>query len=271
MDENFNVQEACIEDTTPEYALERNEDIETEEGDVVTPNDEELEAEGVARDEDDKTSLSEQNSVSEPFVSVQYNHKNRDFTKEEAIRYIQKGMHTENLRAKLEYLAKKEGTDINSLVEKLVSGHENLHREHLEAMYGKGNPDIEIGMQIYKQKQSEEYKKIMADSADEGDKQQKYENLNSRLADEYIALKTEMPDAPEYCDLPDSVIIEAAEGNKDLLSAYLCYLYKEKRKIEAAQKMQTAASSASSGRMAIDMGDDMNSSDRNFLLGLWSK
>ena len=103
------------------------------------------------------------------------------------------------------------------------------------------------------------------------EQQARYENLNLRLADEYMALKNEMPDAPEYSDLPDSVIIEAAKGNRDLFSAYLCYLYKERKKVEAAQKTQVAASMASSGKMAVDKGNEMTSSDRNFLLGLWSK
>ena len=273
MDENYNVQEADFEDTIPENATEENEDRGNEEEGIVTPDDDELAEENVVREEEIGThkSSSEKKDVSEPFVSVQYNHKNRDFTKDEAIKYIQKGMHTENLRAKLEYLAQSQGVDINTLVDRMVSGHEMLYKDHLERLYGKDSPDIEVGMQIYKQKQSDEYKKIMSESQEENEQQARYENLNLRLADEYMALKNEMPDAPEYSDLPDSVIIEAAKGNRDLFSAYLCYLYKERKKVEAAQKTQVAASMASSGKMAVDKGNEMTSSDRNFLLGLWSK
>lgn len=271
MDENYNVQKADNQDTIPEYTSEENEDMENEERSVVTPDNDEPTEESVARDEDAQAPSSEEKSASEPFVSVQYNHKNRNFTKEEAIKYIQKGMHTENLRAKLEYLAQRQGVDINTLVERMVSGHEMLYRDHLEKMFGKDSPDVDIGMQIYKQKQSDEYKKIMFESEADNQKHEKYENLNLRLADEYMTLKAEIPEAPEYSDLPDSVIIEAAEGKRDLFSAYLCYLYKEKKKVEAARESQMAASMASSGKMAVDAGNEMTSSDRNFLLGLWSK
>lgn len=273
MDENFNVQEADVLDTTPEYTPEEDENIESDDEGFVTPDDDLSAKENVVRNEDEEaqTSLLEKKEVSEPFISVQYNHKSKDFTKEEAIKYIQKGMHTESLRAKLECIAKEQGTDVNALVDKMLTGHEMLYKQHLEELYGKDSPDVEIGMQIYKQKQSGEYRKVTSESEKENIEEKKYENINSRLADEYITLKSEMPDAPEYCDLPDSVIIEAAEGKKDLFSAYLCHLYKEKRKIEAAQKTQTAANEASSGKMAVDNRNGMTSSDRNFLLGLWSK
>lgn len=273
MDENLNVQRAEVLDTTPEYTLEENESIGSGDEGFVIPDDDLSVNENVVRDEDEaaQTSLSERKEVSEPFISVQYNHKSKDFTKEEAIKYIQKGMHTENLRAKLEYIAKDQGTDVNALVDRMLTGHETLYKQHLEELYGKDSPDVEIGMQIYKQKQSGEYRRITSESEKEKTTEKNYENINSRLADEYMTLKSEMPDAPDYCDLPDSVIIEAAEGKKDLFSAYLCHLYKEKRKIEAAKKTQVAANEASSGKMAVDNRNGMTSSDRNFLLGLWSK
>ena len=92
---------------------------------------------------------------------MQYNHKNRDFTKEEEVNFIQKGMHTENLRNKLEYAATLSGVDINALVDEIVYAPENNHRRYLENMYGKGSEEVEIGMKIYREKQSEEYKKII--------------------------------------------------------------------------------------------------------------
>ena len=72
-------------------------------------------------------------------------------------------MHTESLRNKLEYVAKMQGVDVNTMVDKIVSVPEKLHREQLEKMYGVDAKEVEIGMQIYRQKQSEEYKKIAAE------------------------------------------------------------------------------------------------------------
>lgn len=267
MEENFDIQ-----DTIPEYSQESETDFDSAEDTVVTPNVEEAARENITRDTE---GLPTQESVSEkttePFVSVQYNHKNRDFTKEEAIKFIQKGMHTESLRAKLEYLAKAQGTDVNSLVEKIVTAPEKAYRAHLEQMYGKDSPDVEIGMAIYREKQSDEYKRLIRESENSIGNEEKIKSVNSRLADEYMNLKAEMPDAPEYSELPDSVIIEAAEGKRDLYSAYLRYLHKEKVKIDAAKNTQQAATTASSGKMGQNSEDSMNSADRSFLSGLWEK
>lgn len=267
MEENFDFQ-----GTTPEYSQEKETDFNSTEEAVVTPNAEETDEENITRDTEKlPTQESVSEKVTEPFVSVQYNHKNRDFTKEEAVKFIQKGMHTESLREKLEYLAKAQGTDVNSLVERIVSAPEKAYREHLEQMYGKDSPDVEIGMAIYREKQSNEYKRLMRESENSIEREEKIKSVNSRLADEYMNLKAEMPDAPEYSDLPDSVIVEAAEGKRDLYSAYLRYLHKEKMKIDAAKNTQDAATAASSGAMGKNSTDNVTSAERNFLSGLWGK
>lgn len=273
MDENYSVQELDMQDTIPEQSSSEK-DIGNCAENLVTPNNDVRQSEDIARDtvlSDVQEPVSENNVKSEPFVSVQYNHKNRDFTKEEAIKFIQKGMHTENLRAKLEYLAEKQGTDVNSIVERIVTEPELAHRKYLEQLYGEGSRDVEIGMEIYREKQSKEYRQLMSASENEKRKQKEIENVNSRLADEYMTLKNEIPDAPEYSKLPDSVIIEAAKGEMSLYSAYLHYLYKEKLKIDAAEKAQMAAGIASTGKMGIDSGENMTSNERNFLSGLWGR
>ena len=276
MNEEENVQNTDFWDATPDINQEQTADIDNTEEQTDTPDGETEEYEDVARDTEyskAQDSVSENKAEPEPFVSVQYNHKNRDFTKDEAIEYIQKGMHTESLRNKLEYAASIQGVDVNTLVERIISAPENTHRAYLEDLYGKGSKEVEIGMDIYRQSQSEAYKKIIAErenSIEMKNKEAEIKSVNSRLADEYIMLKTQMPEAPEYAALPDSVIIEAAEGKRDLYSAYLCYLHKEKQKIEAAQKAETAARSASTGAMKSG-GDSLSSADRNFLSGLWDK
>lgn len=276
MDDTRDVQNTDLQDTIPENNQEEAVDIDNAESELVTPDLVTEAEENIARDTENvaRDSVSDTDDAPKPFVSVQYNHKNRDFTKDEAIKFIQKGMHTESLRNKLEYVASIQGVDVNTLVERIVSAPEKAHREHLERMYGKGSKDVEIGMQIYREKQSEEYKKIMAERENSIEIKQKEierKSVNSRLADEYITLKNEMPDAPQYSQLPDSVIIEAAEGKRDLYSAYLCYLHKERTKIDAAKKSQESAASASMGAMKSNGGDEVSLVDKNFLSGLWEK
>lgn len=273
MEEKTNFMGEDAVDTIPE-AYSEEENVTNDEADIVTPNDRDISREDVTRDTESppaQESVSENKTAEEPFVSVQYNHKLRDFTKEEAINFIQKGMHTEVLRQKLEYLAKTQKTDINSLVEKMITAPENAYRKYLEELYGVGNENVDIGMKIYREKQGDEYKKIMSEMENGVKEQEKITNVNSRLADEYLELKNQFPDAPHYCDLPDSVIVEAAQGKRDLCSAYLCYLHKEKQKIDAANKTREAANAASSGKMSNTEADVMSSADRGFLSGLWSR
>ncbi len=271
MNEDYVVQDLSNQDTILDESQEYTQE-DYAESEFDTP-DKDTAAEKDADIDLAHSTVSSKKNVLEPFVSVQYNHKNRDFTKEEAINFIQKGMHTESLRNKLEYVAAAQGTDVNALVEKLVSAPENEHRRYLESLYGKDSMDVEIGMQIFREKQSENYKKIMAErenSIEIENRKKEEKSVISRLANEYIMLKNEVPDAPEYSELPSEVIIEAAEGKRDLYSAYLRYMYKEKMKIDAAKKTQESAASASTGAMKSG-GDNSSAMDRNFLSGLWQK
>ena len=276
MDEITSVQNTDFQDTIPDNSQEQITEVDDTEDFVAENGDEIKTEENVTRDTESKAqnSVSEKQDVSEPFVSVQYNHKNKNFTKDEAIKYIQKGMHTESLRNKLDYVAKMQGIDVNTLVERIATAPENAYRNYLERLYGKGSNEVEIGIEIYRQKQSEEYRKIAAErdnNIEIKNKEIQRQSVNSRLADEYLTLKTQMPDAPEYSALPDSVIIEAAEGKRDLYSAYLCYLHKEKLKIDAAKLTSEQAANASTGTMKSGNRDNVSSADRNFLSGLWEK
>ncbi len=275
MNENEqNVQTDALQSATADEYQETADDSKIGSDSEFTPNEPLITDKAIARD----TEASAQSTVSEkaeaPFVSVQYNHKNRDFTKDEAITLIQKGMHTESLRTKLEYLADYYNLDVNTLVDQLVNMPEAEYRTRLEKFYGKDSDEVNIGIQIYREKQSDGYKKIVADRENSEivkNQEKEIKSVNSRLADEYLMLKSEIPDAPDYAHLPDSVIIEAANGTRDLLSAYLCHLNREKIKIEAAKKSQEAAALASSKSMKSTLGDNINSQERSFLSGLWSK
>ena len=156
MEEKIDFLNENAEDTIPEV-LSEEENITNDEDNIVTPDESEIAREDVMRDAElplTQRSASEKNDVSEPFVSVQYNHDIRNFTKEEAVNFIQKGMHTENLRKKLEYLAKTQGTDLNTLVDKMVTAPEKSYKKQLEDIYGAGHENVELGMKIYREKQS---------------------------------------------------------------------------------------------------------------------
>lgn len=282
MDENTNVQSLEGQGTTPEIQEEAPEVSEVENG-ATAPQEQQDNQDADARDEADNAASAESdNSVLEnnvPFLTVHYNHEAKSLTQEEAILLAQRGMKydalgIEQLHKKLDYAATLSGTDVNSLIDGLIKAPEEAHRKHLVEMYGEdATEDIEIGMEIFRKKQGETYDKIVADrkAATQQQAAEKEKGVQSRLADEYIELKREIPDAPDYAQLPDSVIIEAASGKRDLMSCYLRYLHKENQKINAALDTERAASKATAGSMSGDTTDAPSRVESALMSGLWGE
>ena len=275
MDEN--VQNTEMQDAIP-AEQETHEETSAEDTAATAPDEQSGTEDATARDTEGNVTPppeSEESAASEtpaPFLSVPYNHEDRPLTRDEAVDWVQRGMHYEALHDKLDYAATLSGTDVNTLIDRLIKAPEEAHRKHLEDLYGEdATEDIEIGMEIFRKKQGETYDKIVADrkAATQQQAAEKEKGVQSRLADEYIELKREIPDAPEYAQLPDSVIKEAANGKRDLLSCYLRYLHGENQKINAAKATEQEAAKASTGTMGSDEGDNLSSFDKGFLSGLW--
>ena len=272
MDEN--VQNTEMQDAIPAEQESQQEVI--AEDTATTAPDEQLGTEDTtARDEGTEVTPPESDletaPVVSPFLSVQYNHEDRPLTREETVDLVQIGLHHKALHQKLDYAAAISGTDVDTLINNIIKAPEEAHKKHLEELYGEGSEDVEIGMEIFRKKQGENYDKIVADraSAAKAKTEADEKSIQTRLAEEYIELKKEIPDAPEYSQLPDSVILEAAKGKRDLLSCYLRYRHAENQKITAAQATQQAAAKASAGTMETDEGDNKSSFDKGFLEGLW--
>lgn len=274
---NENVQNTEMQDAIP-AEQETHEETSAEDTAATVPDGQSGTEDETTRDTGDNVAQppeSEENTASEtpaPFLSVPYNHEDQTLTKEETVDWVQRGMHYDALHKKLDYAAALSGTDVNSLIDGLIKAPEEAHRKHLVELYGEdATEDIEIGMEIFRKKQGETYDKIVADrkAATQQQAAEKEKGVQSRLADEYIELKREIPDAPEYAQLPDSVIKEAANGKRDLLSCYLRYLHGENQKITAANATVQEAAKASTGTMGSDEGDNLSSFDKGFLSGLW--
>lgn len=211
-----------------------------------------------------------------PFMTVRYNHEDRALSEDEARQFAQIGIQYENTKkgifSKLDYAAALKGVSVDKLVEEMISIPEKEQREKLMEMYGDDEESVEIGMRIYREKQQADYQKVLDARADEAQKaeEQNKEKISSRLADEYISLKAEIPEVPEYEKLPDSVIRDAASGKRDLLSAYLLWLRKQEKQIDAAKKTEEAASTASAGQMKTQENNS-NALGDVFSAGVWGK
>ena len=273
MDEN--VQNTEMQDAIP-AEQEQPEEASAEDTAVTTPDGQSGTEDETTRDEGTEVTppLESDNNATQPvapFLSVQYNHEDRPLSREETVDLVQIGMHHKALHQKLDYAASLSGTDVNTLIDRIIKAPEEAHRKHLEELYGEGTEDVEIGMEIFRKKQGDTYNQIVADreSAAKAATEQQEKTTQSRLAEEYIELKKEIPDAPEYAQLPDAVIVEAASGKRDLMSCYLRYLHRENQNIAAAQSAQQEAAKASAGTMGTGEGDNTSSFDKGFLEGLW--
>lgn len=277
MEENNNVQSEVSQDTIPAAEQEPNTQAEGENQDAAAAPQEqqsgETEATRAAEENAGESAADNvDNAVPAPFITVRYNHEDRGLSQDEAISLAQKGLHYDTLHGKLDYVASLQGIDVNTLVDRLMTAPEEAHRKHLEELYGEDSEDVKIGMDIFKSKQSENYKKYVADRENAANEKANAErqSIESRLADEYRELKAEIADVPEYSALPDSVIREAASGKRDLYSAYLRYLHNQKTKVDTAQKAAEVAALASAGSMEGG-SEQMSSDEQQFLAGLWDK
>lgn len=257
--------ELTVNEAEPQAETSGGEDVQAKQDTDVTEE----------TDSQQSSEKSESEESDEPSFTVRYNHEDKKLTVSEARRYAQLGMkyeQTKGLYDRLDYGAALAGVSVDKFVENAIMKPEEEHRKHLVEMYGEDSEDVEIGMNIFRAKQKADYQKIIDDRKANEDKAAKKEKTDtlSRLADEYLELKAEIPDIADYNDLPDSVIKEAASGKRDLLSAYLRYERKEKAKIEAAQKTEKAASTATAGGKSSEADDNRSSFDE-FTAGLWGR
>lgn len=277
MNGNDSVQNTGMQDAIP-TEQEIQQDIETVIDDVTAPDEHQHIEEESVREEDGGTVQPSESEVicatdNEPFLSVRYNHKDCQLTRKEAIDYAQIGMRHKSMQEKLDCAAALSGVDIDTLIDAFIRTPEESHRKHLVELYGEGSEDVEIGMDIFRQKQTEDYKKLVAQrdaQANTADAVRE-DVMQRRLADEYIELKSEIPEVPDFANLPPSVVREAASGKRDLLSAYLRYQMTESKKIDAADKSEAAAAAASAGSKAGTYADNMSSFDKALLNGLWGR
>lgn len=220
------------------------------------------------------------NAEAEPFLPISFNHESIGLSKDDAVKFAQLGMKYEKsgididtvkpILNSLEYVAAQQDITVAELVNGIIAKDEENYRTELESRFGEGDAGtIEDLMQIRRNKQKEKYQQVLEDRKKTAEKEaeEKEQNLNNRLANEFVELKTEFPEFAEFKDLPAEVKREAAKG-RDLLSCYLRYKHNEDMKIMAAKKTAEENSKATtgSGESAEPMGDSITTA---MLSGLW--
>ena len=208
---------------------------------------------------------------SAPFLSVRFNHEDRELTQAEAQSYAQKGMQAEPLMADLRYLAAQDGyKSVKEFLETLKKAAEDSRMDNIRGqLVDEDNEDLINA--IY----SAEVSKIKnAAGVIEADEQKafaaEYENEHTRLADEFIALQKEFPELKEFKEVSKSVLQLAQKEKISLLDAQLRFNHAENKKIKEAEQSAAAAAESSTGSMQSSE-NNVNSSVLDAVLkGIWS-
>ena len=189
------------------------------------------------------------NSV-EPFVTVKYNHQQKNYSLKEAADIIQKNMHYDSSIKKLQFLANSRGIKLPELVNEIFENAETKEVERLQMEFA----DDEAGLREALNGRKENFERAFLDML----KSQEEPSLNQRLADEYFELLEYFPDIHGIEEIPDEVLRMSAEKGKSLVLCFALHKAKEQAKLikEAEQNKNNNLSSAPSLSSPTIGGED---------------
>ncbi len=216
------------------------------------PEDAAAETEAAEQQNTEDTETPDEPAGEAPFLSVQFNHENRDMTREQAVEFAQKGLMYEKISPiyhKLDYLAAQQSTNVGALVDALVSAAEDAYKQSLTEKFGDDAQLVEDLMALYHSRNQEKYNKLLADREKTAAKaaQEARAQREHRLTGQFMALQKECPEIKNVSDLPKEVVRLAAEGKNDLTAAYLLHKHRQEQKIAAATAKAAAQSKQSTG------------------------
>ena len=223
--------------------------------------------EASAQGSEDSGTAGESNAEGEvPFLEIQYNHEKRGLTREEAALLVQKGIHYEDTYNAIERFATLKGQTVKEFVNGLESAEDEAYRRGLVEKFGDDDETVDKLMELYGI--NKEKTLTTARKSREQAEEQALQSENTRIAEEFTAMKVDFPELTEFKSLPDSVK-KAALSGMPLEYAYLKHINSEQRKIEAAKVSRAKAAERSTGSMSTDDADTQYGTQ--FLNALWQK
>lgn len=193
-----------------------------------------------------------ESSSAEPFLSVQFNHKSREMTREQAIEFAQKGLLYDKLTPiynQLDYLAAQSNTTVSEYVKQLLKRAEDGHRQSLAEKFGDDEQIIEELMEFYRSRNADKYQKVLADRKKA--EQEALENAKTEarisLTEQFKRLRKEFPEITDISQLPKEAAELAANEKMELTAAYLLHRHREDRRIAEAAKRAAEQSKSSTG------------------------
>lgn len=265
MEEN-NTQ--VLEDTTLTGTEAVDDDTAANDGATNTPGDNVDDS--AAADGNDGASDGDDNAAAdgtEPMLTIRYNHSDKALSMAEAKELAQKGLKFDSIKDMLNdisYLAAIQGKTPAELIKGYIEAGENIRRQELIEKYGEDSEAVEVLMEKYRE---ENQKKFTAAKETLKQKEEAAEqDLNQRIADDFLKMKADFPELTDYAALPNEVKRAAANGTP-LKYAYLDYKYAQEKATAAAKAQAEAAAKKSTGSMATD--DGVDSAENALLKGLW--
>lgn len=270
MDEKMN-----LTDTAADIAIEGAESVDAaEEQETVesatSDSDNVPSGEGANSDEGAEGAESAEDAPEveeEAFLTTRHNHEVKRFNREEAEDLVQMGLHSKPLVEKMRYLAALMGEEsVKPVLDKLISAHENVVRTDIS----KKVSDPDLVEQLVSSKLSEfKTKAGQQEQAEKDAYNAEGDNINRRLAKEFVDLQKDFPDVASFDALPKAVKRTAADGGVPLKYAYALHLQREQAKIAAADKAAKAAASASAGSAKSDVADGTSPEIAQMMSALW--
>lgn len=272
MDENNT--NALAEATAPQGTEEQSAtevDTSTAEQDTIPAQADSGEAEQNSDIEQGEETGGENSAIdSSPFLTVRYNHENKELTHAETVTLAQKAMQAEPLMSDLRYLAAQDGaSSVAAYVKGLMERADETRRTSIQERLADSG-DTDLLETILKAETDKLRSKAGALEQEEiGALQAEQNNENDRIAKEFLALKAEFPNINELKDVPLAVLQLAAEQGISLLDAHLRYNHAENKKINEAKQSAAVAEAASAGSAASVDADASSPEIEAMKQGVW--
>lgn len=196
-------------------------------------------------------------------LKVKFNHQEREFSVEEAEPLVRQGLKWDSFQPqydKLNYLAVANETSVPELIEKLISGFDDVQFNQFLEEAGGNEALAKRLMDGYKLERESKYNNFkQTESTKEKETEQAKETeLTNRIASGFVELQKEMPDKfTKITDVPKQVIEMAADKKIPLLDAYLRFERAESKRLQAIELKTAEAQKSSLGSLSdTPIGND---------------
>ena len=255
-----------LEDTTlTETGETEDETLDTAEGSNAAG--ENVDESELAEAEDGTADNDGEGGNNEPLLTVRYNHADKSLTMAEAKELAQKGLKFDSMSDMLNdisYLAAIQDKTPAELIKGYIEAGENLKRRELIEKYGEDSEVVEILMERFKNDNQQKFTAVKETyKQKEAEEEQ---NINQRIADDFLKMKADFPELTDYAALPIEVKQQAVNGTP-LRYAYLEFKYAQEKAVNTAKAQAASAAKKSTGSMAT--GENENSTENALLKGLW--